>query len=47
MNNSDYLLSVAPVKGCQVGIEVDVLNSRKMGKHKDLSDVDKKQIVMA
>ena len=55
MNNIDYLVTMAPVKGWgiysaeseQSVLEVDMLDAGEMGRSKDLSDFDKDQIVMA
>lgn len=54
MNNPDYRVKVAHIKGGiryeaseQSVLKADGLKAGKMGKHKDLSNVNKSQIVMA
>ena len=54
MNNIDFLVTMAPVKGWDIlgaseqsVLEVDVLDAGEMGRSKDLSNFDKGQIVMA
>ena len=53
MNNTDYLLIMAPVSGIYQAasehavLKVDLLEAGKMGQRKDLSERDQGQTVMA